>query len=98
MIWLGQINDLATEPPAGCNALSEVSLVSARHIWKASDITAARDKLTEICSNNLFPTPIDGKWLEEIITELEAAIENGWCGCAACNPIIEYPKGISSRK
>ena len=28
---LGQINDLATEPPAGCNALSEVSLV-LRHI------------------------------------------------------------------
>jgi len=78
---LERINALATNPPEGCDPVEELPLVTAPHKWSEADITAARDKLVEICSNNTFSSPSTGKWLKAIIDELDAAIDNGWCGC-----------------
>ena len=78
---LGQINALATNPPEGCDALEELPLVEAPHKWSETDIAAARSKLVEICSDNVFAAPSTGKWLEDIVDELYTAIDNGWCNC-----------------
>jgi len=78
---LGDINYLAEHPPEGCDPVAPLELVTAPHKWSETDIAAARDKLTEICSENVFYAPSTGKWLEAIVDELWDAIDNGWCNC-----------------
>jgi len=78
---LERINALARNPPEGCNAVAELQLVAAPHKWRETDIAAARSKLSEICSNNVFSAPSTGKWRKAIIDELEIAIDSGWCNC-----------------
>lgn len=78
---LGRINALATNPPEGCDAVEALPLVESPHKWSETDIAAARAKLNEICSNNVFSAPSAGRWLKAIIDELDAAIDNGWCNC-----------------
>jgi hypothetical protein len=87
--WNGlieRINVLAANPPEGCDALDGLPLVTAPHRWSAADIAAARGKLVEICSNNVFNVPSTGKWLKAIIDELDAAIDDGWCDCQPHEP------------
>jgi len=62
-------------------------LVTAPHRWSAADITAARNKLSAICSANVFNAPT-GIWKQAIIDELNTAIGKGWCKCqqACCVP------------
>jgi hypothetical protein len=83
---LERINALATNPPEGCDAVDELPLVEAPHRWSETDIAAAREKLNEICSNNVFDAPSTGKWLQAIIDELDAAVDNGWCNCEPTIP------------
>jgi len=78
---LDRINSHAQYPPPPCDPVAALSLVSPPHKWSASDIQAARAKLSEICSNNVFSAPSTGRWRRAIIDELEAAIDNGWCNC-----------------
>ncbi len=78
---LGRINALVANPPEGCDPLQELPLVQAPHKWSETDISQARAKLTEICSDNVFHAPSIGKWRQEIIDELEEAIDKGWCNC-----------------
>lgn len=78
---LEQINYLAQHPPEGCDPIAPLDLVTAPHKWSTADIQAARDKLMEICSDNVFYAPSTGKWRQEIIEELDEAISNGWCNC-----------------
>jgi hypothetical protein len=57
------------------------------HIWSADDIMAVRDKLTEICTiAPEFSTELV-KWKQEIIDELNTAINE--CDCTTC-PIENY--------
>ena len=85
---LTQINNLAKSPPAGCKALDALPLATAPHKWSGADITAARSKLSGICSNNVFTAPATGMWLKSVIDELNTAIGKGWCKCqqACCVP------------
>ena len=39
-------------------------LSTAPHKWSETDIAAARAKLVEICSDNVFNAPSTGKWLQ----------------------------------
>jgi hypothetical protein len=78
---LSQINYLCEHPPEGCDSLTTLELVTVPHKWSTADIVAARDKLTEICSDNEFYAPSTGRWLNEIVDELWEAIDNGWCNC-----------------
>jgi hypothetical protein len=84
---LTQINNLAKNPPAGCTALAALPLAQAPHRWSVADITAARSKLSAICSTNVFNAPT-GIWKQAIIDELNTAIGKGWCKCqqACCVP------------
>jgi hypothetical protein len=79
---LGRINSLASFPPEGCDPVDELPLVSAPHKWSIEDITAAQNKLTEICSDNTFTAAMPGgKWRALYIDELDEAVDNGWCNC-----------------
>jgi hypothetical protein len=89
---LERINGLATNPPEGCDPVEELPPVEAPHKWSETDITAARDKLVEICSDNTFSEPSSGKWRKAIIDELDAAIDNGWCNCGEEQPCC-VPQG-----
>jgi len=75
-----KVNDLCENPDSGCEALTPLEEVSEDHKWSVSDVEAVRDKLTEICDENSFSAPLN-KWKQDIIDELEAAIEEGWCNC-----------------
>jgi hypothetical protein len=79
---LGRINALASAPPSGCTAKAVLPFVSAPHRWSQSDVMLARNKLSEICSTNVFNAPID-KWRVGVTDEFEAAIAHGWCGCVS---------------
>ena len=57
------------------------------HIWSADDITAVRDRLTEICTIAPECSTELVKWKQEIIDELNAAIDE--CDCTTC-PIENY--------
>lgn len=78
---LEQINYLAGHPPEGCDPIAPLELVTAPHKWSTADIAAARAKLEEICSDNVFSAPSTGRWLLSIVDELYEAIDNGWCNC-----------------
>jgi len=80
-----RINDLAQDPDAGCDPVATLPEVDPEHIWTNTDIQQVRDKLTEICDENLFSAELR-LWAQEIIDEIEAAIANGWCGCEDCIP------------
>lgn len=95
---LGRINNLASWPPEGCDPIAQLPLVTSPHKWTVQDITAAQNKLKEICSDNTFTTPVPGapggKWRKLYIDELEAAIDNGWCNCEPPIPCcIPYGQG-----
>jgi hypothetical protein len=85
---LTRINNLAASPPAGCKALDALPLATAPHRWSTADITAARSKLSAICSTNVFSAPSTGVWMKSVIDELNTAIGKGWCNCqqACCVP------------
>ena len=85
---LTRINNLADSPPAGCKALDALPLATAPHRWSTADITAARSKLSAICSTNVFSAPSTGVWMKSVIDELNTAIGKGWCKCqqACCVP------------
>jgi len=80
-----QVNDLAANPDAGCDPLDPLPLVDPDHIWTTSDITGVRDLLTQICKDNNFSTETR-LWSQEIIDEIQEAIDNGWCDCRQCCP------------
>jgi hypothetical protein len=90
---LTRINNLASFPPDGCDPIAQLPLVTAPHKWSVQDITAAQNKLKEICSENTFTTAVPGgKWRKLYIDELDAAIDNGWCNCEPQLPCC-IPKG-----
>jgi len=96
---LTRINNLASFPPEGCDPVDELPLVTAPHKWTVQDITAAQDKLKEICSDNTFTTASPGdKWRKLCIDELDEAIDNGWCDCEepCCIPQGEGTVWINS--
>jgi len=90
---LGRINSLASFPPEGCDPVAQLPLVTAPHKWTVQDITAAQDKLREICSDNTFTAAVPGgKWRKLYIDELDEAIDNGWCNCEPEEPCC-IPQG-----
>lgn len=97
-----QVNDLCENPPEAtdCDPLATLEEVDANHIWVKGDIQQVRDKLTEICDENVFAETLD-YWKQATIDEINEAIVNGWCGCepecvSDCsnavdeNPVISY--------
>jgi len=78
---LERINYLCAHPSEGCDPIAPLELVTAPHKWSETDIAAARAKLVEICEDNVFYAPSTGKWLQDIIDELDSAVDNGWCNC-----------------
>jgi hypothetical protein len=88
-----RVNDLIQNPDPGCDDLEPLEEVSEKHIWTPDDITTVRDKLLEICPENVFEAETV-KWKQEIIDEIETAIENGWCGCCEWDGIYTIiPEG-----
>jgi hypothetical protein len=77
-----RVNALCTNPDPGCDALSTLDEVPENHKWSVGDITSVRNKLTEICDENTFSAELV-KWKQDIIDEIEAAIDAGWCNCCA---------------
>lgn len=94
-----RINDLIANPDPGCEDIESLEEVAGRHIWTPDDIAAVRDKLVEICPENIFEAETV-KWKQQIIDEIEAAIENGWCDCCEWEGIYtiipEGPAVLSS--
>jgi len=75
-----QVNELATNPPAGCNPLATLELVGPKHKWSKGDIGAVQAKLMAICNTNTFAA-VPEKWRQSTIDEINAAIARGWCNC-----------------
>jgi hypothetical protein len=81
-----RINNLSQNPPEGCDSLDPLDEVPENHKWSVGDIVAIRDRLLEICEDNVFEVELfsptgTAKWTQSIIDEINAAIEAGWCGC-----------------
>ena len=74
------VNDLATNPPDGCDPVEPLEEAEEDHLFKKSDIKDVHDKLLEICPDNQF-TQLETPQLitEDLFTEIEDAIANGWC-------------------
>ena len=77
-----QVNDLCENPPedTDCDPLDTLEEIEANHIWMKEDIEQVRDKLTEICDENIFAESLN-YWKQTIIDEINEAIAAGWCGC-----------------
>ncbi len=79
---LSDINALAVNPPSQCSGKTPLSLAGPNHIWRMSDITAARNKLLEICSDDAEWFVEDNqRWDADYLTELNRGISHGWCNC-----------------
>lgn len=88
------VNDLASNPPNGCNPAPTLSEVPVKHRWSVADVQAMRDTLTAICGDNTFDAPLN-KWKQPILSELYDAYFRGWCGCEAvpCTDPVTYGLG-----
>lgn len=75
-----RVNELAENPPSGCSGLSALAEVGTLHRWAKSDIRAVRDKLIEVCGDNVFNEELR-LWSQPVLDEIEAAIAAGWCDC-----------------
>ena len=71
-----QINDLAENPPDGCESVDTLEEVEAPHKWSKDDIQQVQDKLTEICKDNSF-SDIPDLWKQDTIDEINDAISQG---------------------
>ncbi len=75
-----RVNDLSTNPPAGCDAWEPLPEVGPHHKWSTIDILAVRSRLFDMCNDSTFNT-LAYKWKQDLIDEINTAIDNGWCGC-----------------
>jgi hypothetical protein len=97
-----QVNNLAQNPDPGCAPLAALTEVSPNHIWTKSDITNVRNKLMQICNDNTFIAELR-LWTQQIIDEINTAIEAGWCDCALCQAedetyvIFDYEQSCTVR-
>jgi len=64
-----------------CQAGDPLPEVSEGHIWSVADIVAVRDKLTEICDNDFEFSAELRKWKQDILDELDNAIDACDCAC-----------------
>ena len=71
-----QVNDLAQNPPDGCDALEPLEEVEAPHKWSADDIQQVQDKLKQVCHDNTF-SDIPDLWKQDTIDEINDAIGQG---------------------
>jgi hypothetical protein len=76
-----QINNLAQNPPAGCNGVATLQPVTAPHRWSKTDIQQVQQALQGICPSDTFASPIPDLWKQKTIDDINAAIANGWCNC-----------------
>jgi hypothetical protein len=83
-----QVNDRIEE----CQSGDPLPEVPEGHIWSVEDIVAVRDKLTEICRNGPQFSAALVKWKQDIIDELNAAIDECDCGCTETQ--VEYMRSI----
>jgi hypothetical protein len=74
------INELATNPPSGCDPVSTLPEASTDHLFTRQDIEDVHAKLEEICPDNDF-APLEASQLSTValIQEIEDAIAEGWC-------------------
>ncbi len=77
--WNALIGKINAFSASECFIGEPLEEVTERHIWKVSDITKVRDKLTQICANAPVFSAATTKWTRSIIDELESAIES--CSC-----------------
>jgi len=77
-----RINDLAQNPPGGCEPVDVLPEVEKNHIWTRTDVTDVQDKLIEICKDNTDTFTAELRlWTQDIIDEINEAIDRGWCDC-----------------
>jgi hypothetical protein len=90
--WLAlvnEINDLALNPPSGCDPVDPMPVPVSPEKWNITDVTLARNKLMELCGGNEFLAP-SIKWNQELVNEISYSIFNvGWCGCSPCPQLYE---------
>lgn len=74
------INELAENPPDGCDPVNTLDEAEKDHLWMKQDIIDVQDKLMEICPDNNF-TELETPQLVTVILiqEIEDAIDHGWC-------------------
>lgn len=87
---LTQINNLNDQAWGLCTPFQpSLPLVGEKHRWSVSDVVAARNRLQQICKDNVFTAPLT-RWSNAILDELDTAINSGWCdcdpGCQDCVP------------
>lgn len=87
-----KVNTLAENPDDGCDPLGTIPEVEDPHLWSVQDIEEVRNRLMEICGDNDFSTQTV-KWKQDIVDEIEAAIEAGWCDCEICLDDCENADG-----
>jgi hypothetical protein len=83
--WNGiirRVNELAANPPSGCDPIEPLPEVGPDHIWTKSDVGAVQDKLAAICKDNTFTS--EELWKQSLISEIEEALSKGWCDCNDC--------------
>lgn len=88
------INELATNPPDGCDPLSPLPEAEKDHLWMKQDVINVQDKLMEICPDNDF-TELETPQLITVILieEIENAIAIGWCAeCSEGEPCRREPE------
>jgi hypothetical protein len=81
--WNDIIQRVNAISDSGCSSGTPLPEVAENHIWTIDDIELVRGRLTQMCSNSpSFTTDLE-KWKQEIIDEIEEAIEN----CQCCDPM-----------
>lgn len=80
---LTAINILAANPTGpGCSAKTALPLVGPKHVWRKADITAARDRLVEVCADNTgYFVEDNPRWDIDYLWELSDGVMRGWCDC-----------------
>jgi hypothetical protein len=97
---IGKINEKRVAPPEStdCEPLEPIELVDENHVWTSSDVQEAWDAVLEMDHESCMeqPDPPD-VWKQEILDDIEAALENAWCGCEDDCDTYECPNrgGIS---
>lgn len=75
-----KVNDERENPPedTDCEALDPIDEVEEDHIWTKQDVEEVRDAIDEMCE---FSWTEDLEyWKDEIITEIEEALDREWGG------------------
>lgn len=78
---LVKVNEVLEDPDDGCDPIEPIEIPPECHRWSKQDIQDVHDKMNEMPGECFEFQPIPDLWKTEIITDIEAQLENAWCDC-----------------